>query len=66
MKSESGLDNAAWRKSTHSGPEGGSCVEITLVDSEIGVRDSKDLFAGHLDITALAWSTLIADIRASS
>jgi len=65
VKSESGLGSTTWRKSTHSGPEGGSCVEIALANFEVGVRDSKDLSAGHLDITATAWSALIAKIRTS-
>ncbi|MBE1530183.1 DUF397 domain-containing protein [Actinomadura algeriensis] len=42
------LTNAKWRKSTHSGPNGGECVELADVASAaagasvVAVRDSMD------------------------
>jgi hypothetical protein len=31
-----------WRKSSHSGSDGGECVELAGVDGKVAVRDSKD------------------------
>jgi hypothetical protein len=36
------FQNAVWRKSTWSGDNGGQCVEVALLDSVVGLRDSKD------------------------
>ncbi|MEU5992087.1 DUF397 domain-containing protein [Spirillospora sp. NPDC047418] len=38
------LSNATWRKATHSGENGGNCVELADVAgaSVVAVRDSKD------------------------
>ncbi|MFI0372669.1 DUF397 domain-containing protein [Actinomadura sp. 1N219] len=35
------MRGAAWRKSSHSGPEQGDCVEVADLPSGVGVRDSK-------------------------
>jgi len=43
------LSNAAWRKSSYSGGNGGECVEVAaLPDSRRAVRDSKDPDGGAL------------------
>ncbi|MFC6882773.1 MULTISPECIES: DUF397 domain-containing protein [Actinomadura] len=31
-----------WRKSSHSGSNGGDCVELAYVRDAVAVRDSKD------------------------
>nr|BFE30382.1 hypothetical protein GCM10010200_026330 [Actinomadura rugatobispora] len=31
-----------WRKSSHSGPTGGECVELASMPRAIAIRDSKD------------------------
>ncbi|MFD9316164.1 DUF397 domain-containing protein [Streptomyces sp. NPDC057456] len=36
-----GLQDAVWRKSSHS-TGNGACVEITVVEEVVAVRDSKD------------------------
>ncbi|TDC69720.1 DUF397 domain-containing protein [Actinomadura sp. GC306] len=37
------LTNAKWRKSSHSGPNGGNCIELAEAASAVvAVRDSKD------------------------
>jgi hypothetical protein len=33
--------NAAWRKSSRSGDNGGQCVEVAFLDDAVGLRDSK-------------------------
>ena len=40
-----------WRKASYSGSMG-NCVELALLDEHTaGIRDSKDLGAGHLTFT---------------
>ncbi|TDE33970.1 DUF397 domain-containing protein [Actinomadura sp. 6K520] len=36
------LKNAAWRKSSYSGSNGGDCVELAGLPGVVAVRDSKD------------------------
>ncbi|WP_083733536.1 DUF397 domain-containing protein [Actinomadura sp. CNU-125] len=36
------LSGVSWRKSSHSGPNGGNCVELASLPDGVGVRDSKD------------------------
>jgi Domain of unknown function (DUF397) len=36
------ISAAQWRKSSHSGGQGGECVELAEVVDGIAIRDSKD------------------------
>ncbi|MCP9957416.1 MULTISPECIES: DUF397 domain-containing protein [Streptomyces] len=54
-----------WIKSTHSGGEGGDCVEIAPAPSAIHVRDSKDTGQGTLTVTPGAWTTFLDLARRS-
>ena len=50
------LATATWRKSSLSG--GGNndaCVEVAILPELVGVRDSKNRSAGHLEFSAAAW-----------
>ncbi|MEV4535790.1 DUF397 domain-containing protein [Asanoa sp. NPDC049518] len=47
-----------WTKSTYSGANGG-CVEWAKLDSEIGVRDSKDKTGPVLTFTRTAWQSFV-------
>jgi Domain of unknown function (DUF397) len=38
----------AWRKSSHSGSNGGTCVEVGTVGPAVAVRDSKHPDGGPL------------------
>lgn len=40
------LSRATWRKSTWSGGNGGQCVEVAVLGTAVGLRDSKDSGAG--------------------
>ncbi|MGH3869551.1 MAG: DUF397 domain-containing protein [Pseudonocardiaceae bacterium] len=54
--------SAIWRKSTRSGPNGGQCVEMALLDNggTVGLRDSKDRGSGPvLVFTAREWGGFI-------
>ncbi|WP_327367527.1 DUF397 domain-containing protein [Streptomyces sp. NBC_01217] len=55
---------SGWRKSSHSGNESGSCVEV-LDDypSGVPVRDSKTPHGPALVIPAPGWSSFIAAVK---
>jgi len=52
-----------WRKSSHSSPNGGECIEVARLHHAIGIRDSKNPYHGHLTITPNAFRTLIHHIK---
>ncbi|MGW9498048.1 DUF397 domain-containing protein [Streptomyces prasinus] len=51
-----------WFKSTHSGDEGGECVEVAAGATVIRVRDSKERGGPRLAFTRSAWSGFVADL----
>lgn len=48
-----------WRKSSHSGGSGGSCVEVARLDPAFTVRDSKDPDGPNLLFDAAAWRSFV-------
>lgn len=44
-----------WRKSSHSGANGGSCVEVAGAARVVLVRDTKDRDGRTLAFSAEAW-----------
>jgi hypothetical protein len=48
-----------WRKSSHSGTDGGECVEVADANGLVRVRDTTNRDAGTLAFTASAWSKFI-------
>lgn len=50
-----------WRKSHHSGDS--SCVEVCIATLSVGVRDSKDIFAGALWVGRAEWQQFLDGIR---
>lgn len=66
MKSTDVAPEGAWFKSTYSGAEGNSCVEIADVTADrgvIGVRDSKDPSGPALLFSPAGWSSFVRLIR---
>jgi Domain of unknown function (DUF397) len=55
------LSRAVWRTSSYSG--GNGCVEVAFVDSQVGVRDSKDRQGPVLVFTANEWEAFIGGAR---
>ncbi|MFJ3700748.1 MULTISPECIES: DUF397 domain-containing protein [Streptomyces] len=54
-----------WRKSTFSGNEGGSCLEVLDGHpSGVPVRDSKSPQGPALLIPAAGWSSFVAAVKA--
>jgi hypothetical protein len=45
----------AWFKSSYSGTQGDSCVEIAVTEQAVHVRDSKDVAGPHLTVRGDRW-----------
>jgi Domain of unknown function (DUF397) len=54
----------AWRKSTYSGSDGGSCVEVASAES-VAVRDTTNRDGGTLVFSPQAWQAFAARIKHS-
>ncbi|MFJ9676719.1 DUF397 domain-containing protein [Streptomyces sp. NPDC101194] len=55
---------SGWRKSSHSGNEGGSCVEV--LDGHptgVPVRDSKTPHGPALVFPTVGWSAFVAAVK---
>jgi hypothetical protein len=53
-----------WRKSSYSGGQGGSCVEVANMPGLVSVRDTTQKETGPvLRITADAWKTFTSSIK---
>ncbi len=64
MKHEPDSTGLVWRKSSHSGGQGGNCVEVAeLPDGGMAVRDSKDQQGPVLRFTAAEWAAFVAGVR---
>jgi hypothetical protein len=65
MNSVTSLSGAAWRKSSYSSNNGGTCVEVADGFPDIApVRDSKDPKGPALVFSADAWGFFISDVKA--
>ncbi|MGW8379946.1 DUF397 domain-containing protein [Streptomyces sp. ODS28] len=60
MSSEIDLSQPCWRKSSYSGSEGGECVEVAEVGSQVAVRDSKNVRGPVLAFSAAAFGAFAA------
>jgi len=58
------FSNATWRKSSYSGGDHGSCVELASAPGVVGVRDSKNPAAGHLQVGKRVFASLLRKIKA--
>ena len=56
------MDSLTWRKSSYSGGQGGSCVEVAGAASVIMVRDTTDRDGGTLAFSADAWDAFAASL----
>ncbi|MGW5343678.1 DUF397 domain-containing protein [Streptomyces sp. NPDC004050] len=48
-----------WRKSSHSGAEGGECIEVAAVPGAVHVRDSKQFGGPVLTVGPEAWTGFV-------
>ncbi|MFC9973319.1 DUF397 domain-containing protein [Spirillospora sp. NPDC127200] len=52
-----------WRKSSHSGPQGGDCVEVAAVQHLRLARDSKDPHGPVLAMQPATWTAFVVAIK---
>lgn len=52
-----------WRKSSYSDETGGQCVELACLSNGVGVRDSKNPEAGHLELPHRTFAALLDHLR---
>lgn len=58
------LSQAAWRKSSHSGGNGGNCVEVAgNLPGIIAVRDSKNPNGPALVFTPGEWRAFLGGVK---
>ncbi|WP_406496364.1 DUF397 domain-containing protein [Streptomyces sp. NBC_00846] len=50
----------AWFKSSYSGSQGDSCVEVAKGTQAIHVRDSKDHLSPELTLSPAAWDGFVS------
>jgi hypothetical protein len=54
------FQHATWHKSSRSNGNGGAnCVEVAVVDTVIGVRDSKNPTGPVLQFTPVDWESFV-------
>ncbi|MFM9453389.1 DUF397 domain-containing protein [Streptomyces europaeiscabiei] len=49
----------AWFKSSYSGSQGDSCVEVAVTRQAVCVRDSKDVTLPHFAVGRAGWSRFV-------
>ncbi|MFD8648775.1 DUF397 domain-containing protein [Streptomyces mirabilis] len=50
----------AWFKSSYSGSQGDSCVEVAVTERAVCVRDSKDVTGRPFAVGREGWSQFVA------
>lgn len=55
----SGTSELAWFKSSYSGSEGDSCVEVAMTEQAIRVRDSKDVTRPSFAVGREGWGQFV-------
>ncbi|MEM7322977.1 MAG: DUF397 domain-containing protein [Actinomycetota bacterium] len=53
-----------WQKSSYCNPCCGNCVEVSISEADIRVRDSKDPGGGTLTFTQEEWTAFVAGVKA--
>ncbi|MDT8910126.1 DUF397 domain-containing protein [Amycolatopsis sp. PS_44_ISF1] len=60
-----GFDGRGWHRSSFSGPDGGTCVEVNLsTPGAVGVRDSKLARSPVLTFSPRSWCAFVELVRA--
>ncbi|WP_081639959.1 DUF397 domain-containing protein [Actinomadura flavalba] len=53
----------AWRKSSHSGPEGNHCVELANTPGKVAIRDTKNPTGATLLVDRTSFHRLTNKLR---
>ena len=57
---------AAWRTSSYSGSNGGTCVEVGAVGPAVAIRDSTHRDGPQLAFAADTWQTFTSQLKATA
>ncbi|CAL9559239.1 DUF397 domain-containing protein [Streptomyces sp. enrichment culture] len=60
-----GHGELSWFKSSYSGSQGDSCVEVAVTPGSVHVRDSKTRNGPRFAVSASAWRDFLADLAAA-
>ncbi len=60
------VTSVAWRTSSYSGSNGGTCVEVGTADLAVAVRDSKHPDSPQLAFTAASWQAFTEQVKAAA
>ncbi|MCP3769286.1 MULTISPECIES: DUF397 domain-containing protein [unclassified Streptomyces] len=55
----SGTSELAWFKSSYSGTQGDSCVEVAIAEQAVHVRDSKDVIRPAFAVGREGWGQFV-------
>jgi hypothetical protein len=56
----------AWRKSSYSGDNGGTCVEVGTTGPSVAVRDSNHPNGLQLTFAPATWKTFTEQVKAAA
>ncbi|MFM9695503.1 DUF397 domain-containing protein [Streptomyces europaeiscabiei] len=59
----SGTTELAWFKSSYSGTQGDSCVEVAIAEQAVHVRDSKDVSRPAFAVGLGGWGRFVSFLR---
>ncbi|MCC3655001.1 MULTISPECIES: DUF397 domain-containing protein [Streptomyces] len=54
-----GETDLAWFKSSYSGSQGDSCVEVAIAEQTVHVRDSKDTTRPAFTVAPEGWASFV-------
>ena len=60
------VTGAMWRKSSYSGGNGGTCIEVAAAALAVAVRDSKDPDGPLLAFAADTWKAFAEQVKAAT
>ncbi|WP_369225425.1 DUF397 domain-containing protein [Streptomyces sp. R39] len=55
----SGTSGLAWFKSSYSGSQGDSCVEVAITEQAVHIRDSKDVSRPAFVVGQEGWAPFV-------
>jgi hypothetical protein len=58
------VTGSAWRKSSYSGSNGGTCVEVGTTGPAVAVRDSNHPDRSRLVFAPATWKTFTNELKA--
>ncbi len=57
------LASLCWRKSTHSGSNGGGCIEAASHDGQVLIRDTQDRSGPALRFGTATWRRFTGQVK---